>query len=456
MKKYSVMILICTLGLLQPGRAVAQSEAAAESVTKLSSESQLLTELGPALARHPRLLAAQEEVEQAREEMRLAEGKLWPQLSWNTQATLGNIQRMSLPVPGVEPMNMSMRPSGASVNLAVTALMPVYTGGRLETELASARQRLRTARLNWQLEQQALWRELRQNLLELAWIQARAELLETLQRWHLEMLHLSQEQFQQGKIPRYLLLRSQSDLQVLEVESEALRLEARQHKLALHQLLSGAGGPAQIPSLKIPDTLPVLGDVSTWISLVLERSPEIQVSAQKLKEAEIRVNWAQTSYFPFVYLAAVYEQRLPESPMMQMTSGGAVDLLIAWPVFDGFQREAQLRLYQSQARQRLAEYTDLQNRLKTRVEQLGAEQQTRLAQLKAQAALCANLEEELRIARLRLENGKGLVLEVLEYLGRLQTARLNQLQSWLGFLRVRLELDEMMGLAAPETGLEHS
>lgn len=444
----SLVHILIPLVLAFPQPVLASAQPTGADYTERMA--QILTKLRPTLARHPRILAAQEEVEQAQEEVRMAEAKLWPQLSWNTQGTLGTSQHMSLPVPGVEPMNMSMRPAGVSANLALTALMPIYTGGRLESEVASARERLGIARLNWQSVQQSLWRELRQTLLELAWIQAKQEVLEHFKHWHQEMLHISQEQFQQGKIPRYLLLRSASDLAQLEVEAEALRLEARKQTLSLQQLLSGAAIPAEIPHLKIPDTLPVLSDPSTWIQLVLERSPEIRAYRHKLKEAEMRVRWAEASYFPFVYLAAVYEQRLPENPMMQITSGGAVDLLIAWPIFDGFQRESQLKRYQSQARQRLAEYTDLQNRIKTRVEQLHAQQLTRLAQLQIQGQLCANLEEELRIARLRLEHGKGLVLEVLEALARLQSERLRQLESWADVLRIQFELDELMGLGEVE------
>ncbi|MEZ0368967.1 MAG: TolC family protein, partial [Candidatus Sericytochromatia bacterium] len=128
------------------------------------------------------------------------------------------------------------------------------------------------------------------------------------------------------------------------------------------------------------------------------------------------------------------------------TSGAAVDLLIAMPVFDGWKRDAELERLQHESGSLLNQYTDARNSLQTQTTKLLLEMATLQANLELSAQLVEQLAEESRIARLRFENGKAIQLELLETINQWRSARLAQLENAYRFESARIQLDQLLAL----------
>ncbi|HEY9843942.1 MAG TPA: TolC family protein [Candidatus Obscuribacterales bacterium] len=414
------------------------------TVTALSA-TDILTRV---LSRNPALLASQEALAAARAEQKANEALLWPMLSVNGQYTAGTSQRMSMPVPGVEPANMSMRLEGLSANINLTAMYPLFTGGKFQAQIEGARNRVRQKEAELAAQKLELLAETRQALLTLRWQEARAQLFESELLRQQGEIEFAEQRLALGKLPRYMVLRAHSEAARLQQELNMSHLEMHHQMSEIWRLaaLPEDTPLAELPPLALASTLPTLPTPAEAQRLAAERSPRLQALQAQLSEAETRVQLARANYYPFIYLTGTLEQRIPELPEMGSTSGAAVDLLIAMPVFDGWKRDAELERLQHESGSLLNQYTDARNSLQTQTTKLLLEMATLQANLDLSAQLVAQLAEESRIARLRFENGKAIQLELLETINQWRSARLAQLENAYRFESARIQLDQLLAL----------
>lgn len=400
------------------------------------------------LSQNPILLAAQEAVEAARAEQKGMESELWPQLAFNSQFTAGTAERMSMAVPGIDPANMSMRPRGLTANLNLTAMYPLFTGGKIQAQVEGAKRRVQQMEADYAMRRLELRAETLTALLTRRWQRARAEVLTAEIERQTEDLRLAEERLSLGKDPRYVVLRSKSELARLQQELNMVLLEGNQQAVDLRRM---AALPADTPlaeplALTRPTRLVALPSLDEAQRLTAERSPQLASLQAQLAEADTRVQIARASYLPFIYLVGVYEQRVPEMPEMDYTSGGAIDLLIALPIFDGFRRDAEVERFQRESSRLLNEYTDVRNRLQADTGKLLLELETVRVNLELGQAAIEQMAEEYRIARLRYTSGKAILLELLDTANQLRTARLNQLEIWFRHESARLRFEQLIAL----------
>lgn len=413
--------------------------------TQPMTDSQLLERI---MSRNPTLLAAQEAVEAALAEQKSMEGMLWPMISANGQFTAGTAQRMSMTVPGVEPGNMSMRPRGLTANLNVTAMYPLFTGGKFQAQIEGAKRRVEQAEAELAARRLELRAEAELSLLTLRWQRAQAELLQLEFERQSEDLSLEEERLKLGKVARYIVLRSRSELTRLQQDINLVQLELHRQQADLRRMaaLPGEALLDQPLPLKLPGALTPLLSVNEAEHIALDRSPRLALLKAQLAEAETRVQIAKANYWPFVYLAGVYEQRIPEMAEMDYTSGGAIDLLVALPVFDGFRRDNELERIERDASRLLNEYTDARNRLQTEARKALLELEAMRANLDLAQAAVEQFEEEYRIVRLRYTSGKAILLELLDTATQRREARLNQLEFWYRHESARLGFERTLAL----------
>lgn len=442
--KTGILALLLVLGC---GLAPAWAEApATQAVVK--TESALLQR---ALTHNPELLAAQEIIEMARTDYRRLQAELWPWLSFNSQSTAGSTQRMSMPVPGIEPANMSMRPPGLSANLNLTALYPLFTGGKVQAQLEGGKRRLEQSEAEFQSKRLEVLAEVKQGALMLRWLKAQQQVLQQELKRLAEALSLAEERYRLGKDPYYILLRVRSEQARRLQELNNNRLEQEKSGADLRRW---AALPPQTPLPSFPELeispigvhLPALQEARQW---ALNNSPELKAFRAMLAEAETRVQIAQSSYFPFVYLVGVAEVRVPERPEMDYTSGAALDLLISLPVFDGFRRDAELERLKREASQIQNRLNDAQNRLLAELSKEWHSLQLSRANLELSAQVFSQSEEEFRIAQLRYHAGKAILLEWLDAGNQLRQARLEQLQYSYQWQTAQVRFERFLGLKEP-------
>lgn len=433
--------------------SAASADAAASPLVPPMTDPQLLERI---MSRNPTLLAAQEAVEAARAEQKGMEGMLWPMISVNGQATAGTAERMSMPVPGIEPGNMSMRPRGLTANLNITAMYPLFTGGKFQAQIEGAKRRVEQAEAELAARRLELRAEAELSLLNLRWQRAQAELLQLDFERQAADLALEEERLRLGKVARYIVLRSRSELARLQQDINLVHLEIHQQQADLRRMaaLPGDAPLAEPLALKLPGALTPLLSAAEAERIALDRSPRLAVLRAQLAEADTRVQIAKANYWPFVYLAGVYEQRIPEMAEMNYTSGGAIDLLVALPVFDGFRRDNELERIERDASRLLNEYTDARNRLQTEAGKSLLELEAMRVNLELAQAAVEQFEEEYKIVRLRYTSGKAILLELLDTANQWREARLNQLEFWYRHESARLGFERTLAIESPVTGTD--
>lgn len=404
-----------------------------------------------ALTYNPELLAAQESVEMARADYRRLQAELWPWLSFNSQSTAGSNQRMSMPVPGIEPANMSMRPPGLTANLNLTALYPLFTGGKVQAQLEGGKRRLEQSEAEYQSKRLEVQAEVKQLQLLRRMLTAQQSVLHKELKRLETALGLEEERYRLGKDPYYILLRVRSEQarRLQELNNNRLEQEKSAADLRRWAALPPQAMLPTLPELEASPSGSYLPSISDAGKLALQNTPEIQVFRSMLAEAETRVQIAQASYFPFVYLVGVAEVRVPERPEMDYSSGVALDLLISLPVFDGFRRDAEVDRLKREVSQLQNRLNDAQNRLLAELAKEWHSLQLNRANLELSAQVLSQSEEEFRIAQLRYHSGKAILLEWLDAANQLRQARLEQLENSYNFQTAQVRFEQL--LALPES-----
>lgn len=415
--------------------------------------------LARVLTQNPALLAAQEKLAAAQAGQKALEAMLWPMVSVNGQYTAGTSPRMSMPVPDAAPANMSMRPAGLSYHVNLTAMYPLFTGGKIQAQIEAGKRQVEQMEAEYDGLRLELRTQLRQALLAIRWQSARAALFEAeIARQNAE-LTLAQQKLALGKLPRYVVLRSQSELARLWQELNLTRLEVDSQRTELARL---AALPQQRPlpaiaglsPVVLPSELPALPDLTEAQGLAVERSPRLRMLRAQWAEAETRVLIARANQAPFIYLAGSLDlggglalalaaaQQAPEAA----TSGVAVDVLIALPVFDGWKRDSELERLQHEAGGLLNTYTDARNRLQAEIAREVLEMQALRRNFELSGQLADQFAEEAQIARLRFDGDKAIQLEVLEADDQLRAARLSQLENAYRYENARILFEQGLAL----------
>ncbi|MGE3726162.1 MAG: TolC family protein [Candidatus Sericytochromatia bacterium] len=441
--KSVIMALLLVLGF---GFAPALAEPSPSE--RVQTENDLLER---ALAHNPELLAAQEGIAMARADYRRLQAELWPWLSFNSQSTAGSNQRMSMPVPGIEPANMSMRPPGLTANLNLTALYPLFTGGKVQAQLEGGKRRLEQSEAEYQSKRLEVLAEVQQLQLLRRMLSAQQRVLhQELKRLEVA-LSLAEERYRLGKDPYYILLRVRSEhaRRLQELNNNRLEQEKSNADLRRWAALPPQAMLPPLPELAANPSggyLPSLPDAG---KLALQNTPQLRIFRSMLAEAETRVQIAQASYFPFVYLVGVAELRVPERPEMDYSSGVALDLLISLPVFDGFRRDAEVERLKREASQLQNRLNDAQNRLQAELLKEWHSLQLNRANLELSAQVLSQSEEEFRIAQLRYHSGKAILLEWLDAFNQLRQARLAQLENSYNFQIAQVRFEQLLALPEP-------
>jgi outer membrane protein TolC len=137
-----------------------------------------------------------------------------------------------------------------------------------------------------------------------------------------------------------------------------------------------------------------------------------------------------SEYAPQLALYAMAEARQPELAGPTPFDGGyQVGLVLSWSLYDGGERGARREEAEAMRQARLLEARQLEYDVAAEVERERARWKAALENEKLAGTEVTAAEEELRIARMRFELGRGIHLEVLDALATLRRARTNMIQA---------------------------
>lgn len=381
-----------------------------------------------ALTHHPGLEVAQSEWRAAQARVQEAEGAFWPKLAAGLYVNAGNTPMIVAGAPNVEAPFWSALGGGA-LSLNLSAMLPLYTGGRLQARLgqAKAEERAQLARTALTLREVA--RDARRAYYDALQAAARRESA----RWKLaqqeELLRITLLKIKLGSLAVYVQRRFEAEVAAARQALNTAEAEERVARINLSVALGGAVDStfelAPAPRGELP-----LQTLAQDVQQSLQERPDLIVARALIEASDQRLQQTLAAYSPQLSLYAMGERmRQPAFAADARSEGGyQVGLVVSWSLFDrerGAREEeaaAMLEVKRSEVR-RLEQVVEGEvARSRARLE--AALPNEELAALEIQAA-----EAELKIARLRFELGRGIYLEVLESLAALARARQNVLSS---------------------------
>lgn len=380
------------------------------------------------LEHHLSVAVSQAETRAAKARTAEAEAAFRPKLSLGIYLNAGDTDMIVSGVPGVEPGFWTNLPGGGlSTNLSF--MLPLYTGGRLQARLAQAEvgERSAVARLALTLRQKA--RDVRKAYYELLQANARLDAAGAELAQQDELVRITREKKAVGREAPYVVLRIEAEAAAARQKLNDARAESDMAAITLRNTMGMppdaalqvvAPGPAPLPN----------GNLDELVQQALAERPDVVVARYAVESADKRVAEVLSEYAPQLALYAMAEAKQPELAGPQPFDGGyQVGLVFSWPLYDGGERsarreEAEAMLDARQLELRQMELDVAAEVGKERVRWTAAAANEDLAAAEVVAA-----EEELRIARLRYDLGRGLFLEVLDALATLRRARSNQIEA---------------------------
>jgi outer membrane protein TolC len=360
----------------------------------------------------------------------------WPQLSANGYF---NDQRMTPNVfssaGNTMARNFQVFNADQTRDANFTAMYPLFSGGRDYYGYKAAVARAEAARqmlggvdvdvaMQTRVDYVAALREMEN-------ARVTAELLREVE----ERLRVSHRMFEEGRIPRYYLLRDETERSnVIQMDAMA-RSRSEQALVALKTTL-GVDLSSPITLADRLEYAPLAVSVDEGLRQAALAHPDIQAAVKQREAAQAEVRAAYGNYFPQVSVGYMYDwawmkNRAWEDQAEGMRSradtaeGYSVGVVVTLPIFDGFMRENALTTAKAKLeRARQAEGLARQQIAKE-VTQAALMLRATGQSVEASRKGVEQAEEEFRIVKERFESGRGIQLEILDAQVSLTRARFN-------------------------------
>lgn len=336
-----------------------------------------------------------------------------------------------------EGVDMSERAS-----TGLSASLPLYSGGRLETAIKSAELGIEVSKLEYAQAQDNLVYQV-----VTAYINALENLatsrvdLETEQNLA-EHERMIAAQFNAGDKAKIDLLRAQVET------SNALQTAARSHasyEVALTNL-AALMSTDSIASLTVEDfeTHLALGDVESYLTAAEENRSDLQADALRIEQGELNVESAKAGWLPSVN-ANVGTDLSASSNRWHITPDASAGISASWNIFDsGVTRAAVDSAKLEVERLKLAMKSDLDS---VHEDVVTAHKNLKIALLRLSTTQKAVelAEEERYIATERYNAGEGILLDILDAEVSLSTAKKNNVSARYDVARYSFDLAHAIG-----------
>jgi len=436
-----------------------------------------------ALRESPILRGAVAELRAAEARWRMAQSEKRWQLSVNAFASVGTESAILTSPPTVMPSATMLLPRRRFFDANTMLMFPIFTGGRLEALIRQAETvrhataaQLETMRLDVALETKLAYRRalLAREMVRVA--EAYVAAME-------ERVRVDKAASQVGRIPEFWVLRSEAELanarQMLanaqrdyEIALIALKAVMGVHpdsEITLTDELKwdmgqGAGdgtkrdggrgardgkerdeGQGTREGLKVE-----LMEREKLLAEAMAKRPELQAALRQAEAQSHLVKAAKALYAPQVSLMAMADYMSGAGDMGQGTGGYLAGIVIGLPILDGGRRKVMVGEAQAMQEKALTEVERLKLQIASEVDTALREFQTALQNVQTAKAALKAAEEDERVAKVRYEAGRSVLVEYLDALAALVRAQLNYAQAIYELSVAHDKLQRAVGKGLPE------
>lgn len=387
-----------------------------------------------ALARSLRLGLAREEVLMATAQRLAAASQLGLQVSATAVVASQDTSMIYPTAPGVMPTFYARLADRPSADFNLMAMLPLFTGGRLQALLAGARagEKAALARQAWELLDVA--REARAAYARVLLARERLEVA----RWQVaqqsETLDLVNTQLAAGKVAAYVQMRARAEWAgARQAENEArAALTAEEAGLKTVLGIDMASDLTFADALRAPERPSAASrPLDEVMRTALHERPDLSAARLDVASAAQAVRAARARYAPSLYATGMLEglQAWGRGQAAMSSRGYSVGAVLSVPLLDGGERRAEVLERQALQRQRSLQVQELELEVTRQVTEARASFEAASENVSLADDEVARATEDLRVARLRFRLGRAIHLEVVDALAAVARARLNRVNA---------------------------
>lgn len=363
-----------------------------------------------------RLAASRSEVDAAKASANATRARQGLQISGNgfwTSSRNGAIVNSS---PGVMPGASMMVPSRGSGIANIMAMLPIYTGGVVESAFRAARARAELA-AGENLEMRGEVTLMIEDAYQMALLAARIEQANVDKvAASVEAVRTAQARLDAGKDIEASVMRAKAELAMAERE---LTMSRNDRAKALLDLKAAMGVDLESPISLVEGT-----DESPFTTLDeaiqhARKGRGLILSAKSdLNAANAEVQGADALLRPQVYGVA-----MGDAPSDRSMSGTTFGLTVSLPLFDSGERTAEARKMRAMRAVSQAKLREAELSVEKEVRQAWLDIETAKKNLSSAESAAAAATSAYEVVRTRLGAGKGILLEQLDALQIVSLAR---------------------------------
>ena len=412
-----------------------------------------------ALRESPVLRGAVAELKATEARLKMARSEKRWQISVNTFASVGTESGIFASPPTVMPSATMLLPRRTFLDANTMLMLPIFTGGRLEALIRQAEAvryataaQLEAMRLDVALETKLAYRRalLAREMIRVA--EAYVAAME-------ERVRVDKVAAKVGRIPEFWVLRSEAELanaqQMLanaqrDYEIALITLKAimgvhPDSEITLTDELGRDAGRGARDGLKVE-----LLEREKLMAEAMAKRPELKAALRQAEAQSHAVRAAKALYAPQVSLMAMADYMKGTGDMGQGTGGYLAGIVIGLPILDGGRRKAMVNEAQAMQEKALAEVERLKLQIASEVDTALRELQTALKNLQTAQMALRSAEEDERVAKVRYEAGRSVLVEYLDALAALVRAQVNYAQAIYELSVAHDKLLRVVGKGLPE------
>lgn len=460
--------------LALPGRAWAAEPAATPTPERTGSLENILARrplvngklslreaVATALHESPVLRGAVAEVEAATGRWNAARAERRPWLSANTFLSGGSLPNIVQSPVAVQPGALMALPRGGYADQNLMLMYPLFSSGRLSAMVRQSAALRGASEADWETQRQDVVLMTRSTYRQVLANRAMIEVWQARQRENEEQLRIDRARVDEGKSPPFYVQRDEAEL---AATNQQITNAERDIELALLQLKS-VMGINLASQLELTDALdeqpsteffkalapgisltPSTGEVqlSALLSLAERLRPELRAAQARTQAAAAEAGVVRGTYRPQVNAFAM-------SDVLKMrgtnaTSGATYGIVASVPIFNGGQGKANLQVARAEQQKREQERQRMALQIAQEVVAAMLNLRASEQNLTSARAALASAQEQYRVARIRYESGRSVLVEELDALAAQVRAEGGMVQARYQYNDARDQLLRAVGL----------
>ena len=322
--------------------------------------------------------------------------------------------------------NFQLAPTNKFQDFNLTAMWPLFSGGRTYYGYKAAKARAEAAEQMLRGSEMDVAMQVRLDYIAALKEAENARVTGDLVRQTEERLRVSREEFSAGRAAQFNVLREEAEL------ANAIQMETmakNQAQLALILLKTTLGVDLSSP-ITLTEPLQYQAtsvSVDEGIRQGLASHPEILAAEKEVQATESEVRSAWGRYLPEVSATWMYDwQRIQNHEESKVRLNGySAGLVLTLPLFDGFMRENAIGTARAKRAKAQEQAVLARQQIAKDVNQAALILSAAEQNVEASRKGLDNAEEQFRIVQERYAGGRGIQLEVLDAQTALTRARFN-------------------------------